>query len=306
MDEADRRLWEIAENLHRAELTVMERAEHIAEWVRLTEEKADEVSAQVEPKLRQRGAGQGIGGGRPESGINAATRDLGLDRTATQRAVKVASITPEAKEAAREAGIDDNQSALLKVAGAPAEQQAEVARNIRRRNRDVAQKPDDTPSHREARQAADELAEWLIDKSMIKTGGELHDPGFVSTSRSERTARAFANSSSDKTVLKVNIPKGAHASHISAHSDASNDEDEVLIPRNSRFKVVKYDKKSGVLEVNLMTEEDIKKSDARAAKGKKNATGDAQPKPPMTELPDRMIEDGIGVKWVGGTGKAFW
>jgi ParB-like nuclease domain len=28
------RLWEIAENLHRAELTALERAEQIAEWIR--------------------------------------------------------------------------------------------------------------------------------------------------------------------------------------------------------------------------------------------------------------------------------
>lgn len=40
----DARLWEIAENLHRAELTVQERAEHIAEWVRLTGEKVAQLA----------------------------------------------------------------------------------------------------------------------------------------------------------------------------------------------------------------------------------------------------------------------
>ena len=34
-DEKDARIWEIAENLHRAELTALERAKHISEWVRL-------------------------------------------------------------------------------------------------------------------------------------------------------------------------------------------------------------------------------------------------------------------------------
>jgi hypothetical protein len=34
-----RRLWEIAENLHRADLTEAERRQHIAEWVKLTAEK---------------------------------------------------------------------------------------------------------------------------------------------------------------------------------------------------------------------------------------------------------------------------
>ncbi len=37
------------------------------------------------------------------SGINAAGRDLGIDGTEAQRAVKIASIAPEAKEAARAA-----------------------------------------------------------------------------------------------------------------------------------------------------------------------------------------------------------
>ena len=94
-----------AENLHRAELTVQERSDMLAEWVRLTEEKQ---SAQLAPK--------GPVGHRPQGGINAAVRELGIDRTQAQRAVKIAAITPEAKAAAREAGIANNQSALLKVA----------------------------------------------------------------------------------------------------------------------------------------------------------------------------------------------
>ena len=99
-------MWEIAENLHRAELTALERSEHVAEWVRL----ADGVSAQVAPKLSDRGRN---GEGRPQGGINAATRQLGIDRTEAQRAVKVDSLASEAKQAAREAGLDNNRSALL-------------------------------------------------------------------------------------------------------------------------------------------------------------------------------------------------
>jgi hypothetical protein len=98
-DETDARLWEIAENLHRAELTVSERAEHIAEWVRLTNEKMEQQPAQVAPPVRKHGHAQ------PGSGINAAVRELGIDRTEAQRAVKIASIAPEAKEAARVAGL---------------------------------------------------------------------------------------------------------------------------------------------------------------------------------------------------------
>ncbi len=116
-DETAARLWEIAENLHRADLTVAERAAHIAEWVRLTD--GEKVSAQVGPKLPKRGVGQGVGGGRPEAGINAAVRKLGITRQEAQRAVKIDSMAPEAKAAAHEAGLDDNQSALLRTAREP-------------------------------------------------------------------------------------------------------------------------------------------------------------------------------------------
>jgi ParB family chromosome partitioning protein len=122
--DADALKWQIAENLHRAELTPLERAEHVAEWIRLNEK---EVSAQVAPKPQ---------GGRPESGIRAAARELGIDRTDAQRSIKIDSIAPEAKGAAREAGIDKNQSKLLAVAGQPPEQQVdkvvEIANGARR------------------------------------------------------------------------------------------------------------------------------------------------------------------------------
>jgi ParB-like nuclease domain len=37
--ELEARLWEIAENLHRAELTALERAEHISQWIKLRGER---------------------------------------------------------------------------------------------------------------------------------------------------------------------------------------------------------------------------------------------------------------------------
>jgi ParB family chromosome partitioning protein len=82
----------------------LERDEHIAEWVRLTEEKGK--LAQLAPVSPKGGRGN-------EGGINAAVRELGIDRTQAQRAVKIAGISDEAKAAAREAGVDNNQSALL-------------------------------------------------------------------------------------------------------------------------------------------------------------------------------------------------
>ena len=64
------------------ELTPLERSEHIAEWVRLTEQKKP--AAQVAPLE--------IGYGKPPpqkaGGINAATRELGINRTEAKPAVQ--------------------------------------------------------------------------------------------------------------------------------------------------------------------------------------------------------------------------
>lgn len=108
LDERQRRMWEISENLHRAELTVLERVELEAEWIRLAADKP----AQDEPVYSKGGRGK-------ESGINLAARELGIDRTEAQRAVKIDSLAPAAKEKARALRLDNNQTALLKAAREP-------------------------------------------------------------------------------------------------------------------------------------------------------------------------------------------
>ncbi len=110
------RLWEIAENLHRAELTALERAEHIAEWVRLTEQKL----AQVAP-VSERGRVEGRGN---KGGINAATRELGIDRSEAQRAVMVLLGDAEWKawsnyEIARRSGVAESFVRKVKSEGQP-------------------------------------------------------------------------------------------------------------------------------------------------------------------------------------------
>jgi hypothetical protein len=103
-NEIERELQEIAENLHRSELTALERDTQIGRWAELTTAKA----SQVETPL---------GGAQPrEKGVRKVANDLCLDKSDVQRAVKVASISPEAKQAARDAGLGDNRSALLAVA----------------------------------------------------------------------------------------------------------------------------------------------------------------------------------------------
>jgi ParB-like chromosome segregation protein Spo0J len=115
-NEIERELQEIAENLHRSELTALERDTQIGRWAELTAARA----SQVETPL---------GGVQPsEKGVRKVANDLGLDKSRVQRALKIASISPEAKQAARDAGLDDNRTALLAVAKAatPAAQLAKI------------------------------------------------------------------------------------------------------------------------------------------------------------------------------------
>lgn len=117
-DEIDRQMREVAENLHRAELTALERDEHIAKWVELVGAK-QEVLSQV---------GSKPAGGRPEGGVRAAARELGLSQSDANRAVKIGKLSPEAKQAARDVHLDNNRSALLEAASKPtvAEQVAAI------------------------------------------------------------------------------------------------------------------------------------------------------------------------------------
>jgi ParB family chromosome partitioning protein len=89
-----------------AELTALERDQHIAKWVELN---AAKVSQSGTP-----------GGKQPKAkGIRAAQRELGIQKNDASRAIKVASLSQDAKQAAIEAGLDDNRTALLAAAKEP-------------------------------------------------------------------------------------------------------------------------------------------------------------------------------------------
>jgi hypothetical protein len=113
----------------------LERDEQIAEWIELADKPSQNADIVVFPQLAEK-----LREGRPESGVNKAARELGIDSDDAYRATKVASLSTEAKEAARELGLDDNRSALLKVAAKPQEQQADAVRKIAEAKADEAKR----------------------------------------------------------------------------------------------------------------------------------------------------------------------
>jgi len=127
--------------------------------------------------LKRRSANAATGGGhRPEGGINAAVRELGITRQEGQRSVKIAeALTPEAKAAAVEAHLDDNQSALLAVAQASPERQVARVEELARQRRSGAEPGiEPAPPDANPRQAAAaELAALLAPRFRREEGPRL-------------------------------------------------------------------------------------------------------------------------------------
>lgn len=142
----DAEMWEISENLHRAELSEGQRSKQVARWIVLAQARMIEISAQLAPKSPQVGVGKGVGAGRPEGGIRAAARELGIGRDEAARRMKIASIPDEVLDAAESSGLGDNQRALLKIAAAP-EPAAKLAEIVKQK---AAPKPRPAPQQSKA------------------------------------------------------------------------------------------------------------------------------------------------------------
>jgi hypothetical protein len=113
----DRQLWHYAENLHRVDLTALEYAEVVAKQAKLIAKK---IKREAHP-----------GGRQPnDKGISKTAKALGTSRDDVSRSNKIAAISLEAKEAAVEAGLGDNEAALLKIANATLETQIGKVREL--------------------------------------------------------------------------------------------------------------------------------------------------------------------------------
>ena len=104
-DKIDRQLWRIAENLHRGDLTKLQRAEYVKKWDELIKKRA------------KGGQAAQLGGRQPhDKGLSKTAKQLRISREAVRRSKKIAGISPKAKTAAKAAKLSNNQAALLKIA----------------------------------------------------------------------------------------------------------------------------------------------------------------------------------------------
>jgi ParB/RepB/Spo0J family partition protein len=105
-DKLDRRIWHNAENLDRADLTALERAEAVAQRAKDVAKKA---AQDAHP-----------GGRQPhDKGVSKAAKAIGVSRDNVRRSKTIAAISSAAKEAAKDAGLTDNEAVLLKIAKEP-------------------------------------------------------------------------------------------------------------------------------------------------------------------------------------------
>lgn len=110
-DPLDAKLWSIAENLHRKDLTVMERSKGNDAWLKAVAEKMKNDPPNKPSQVETVSGGRGKKGG-----VNAAARAVKIPKARAHRSVKIASLSATAQKAAERLGLDDNQSALLAAA----------------------------------------------------------------------------------------------------------------------------------------------------------------------------------------------
>ncbi len=117
LDELDGRLWQLAQLLNQPELSPLDWAEAIMEWVRLVGEKGARV-------------GHPVGSPQPhDKGFSRAGRVLGVSRSQVQRAEKMAGISAAAKAEIRRINLTVKRD-LLKIRRLPPDEQVAMVHEL--------------------------------------------------------------------------------------------------------------------------------------------------------------------------------
>ena len=93
------------------------------------------------------------------------------------------------------------------------------------------------------------LAEKLKYEYMLQTNDILADDGFVSTSSDRSVANAFTNYDDEGIILKIFVPKGSHAISVRDVSPYGDKENEVILDKGAKFRVLKALKNEFTVEL---------------------------------------------------------
>jgi ParB-like nuclease domain len=175
-DSVDARLWTISENLHRCELSALERAEQVAEYAQLAAQRGKPVEPPGKPAQVAHLSGEQPVHDKPAQvaqvygrgnfgGDSQVARDLGISRDDVRRSKAIDSLSPAAKAIAVEAGVGDNRSALLAAAkeSTPEGQTATIRRIAERKASSAT--PAEPPAVKSLRNleniSGGEFAKWI-------------------------------------------------------------------------------------------------------------------------------------------------
>lgn len=106
------KLAEIAENLHRREITALERNKLLRQWMEIVEGREHQNKPAELRQVSEKG-GRGKTGG-----LAQIARNLNVPRSTLQQAVKIAQLSPDAVAEMRKLKLGNNQDALLEAAKA--------------------------------------------------------------------------------------------------------------------------------------------------------------------------------------------
>jgi hypothetical protein len=93
------------------------------------------------------------------------------------------------------------------------------------------------------------LAEKLKYEYMLQTNDILADDGFVSTSSDRSVANSFTSYDENGIILKILVPKGSHAISVRDVSPYGAQENEVILDKGAKFKVLKALKNEFTVEL---------------------------------------------------------
>jgi ParB/RepB/Spo0J family partition protein len=195
-DDTFAKLAEVAENLHRADLTIQQRNEHLAQWVALREKFGVPISDAERPISKP--------GRKPSPAVAAAARMSGLTIKTVKEAIKTTKVSPEVKAAADKAELTAKQRLAVARLATEAEQLDAVSKQAATNSKtDHAEKtrtkPDDSGP-------AESLETLIVKRSSAAALARISDD-----KRVELLAELVqSNDWLNKTAIDIAISGGAN------------------------------------------------------------------------------------------------